>query len=187
MGPAAWKSIPRRGKSKHRSSEAGCGPLDPGEQWERALGRIRGPGGSRAHTAHSLSQGFRCYSEMDHQAVTAVDLTCQRVILAPGWPSGWKDMRAAISLQLLPLGLALNKHDQAGGKRVLAPGQPTRPRGTAPCILSPGPRGEAETQTHSDNSLLWAVAELSGRQINTRTCLPPLTKTEEPGSIEGRT
>lgn len=92
------------------------GPLDPGEQWERALGRrIRGPGGSRAHTAHSPSQGFRCYSEMGHQAVTAVDLTRQRVILAPGWPSGWKDMRAAVSLQLLSRVLAPNKHDQAGG------------------------------------------------------------------------
>ena len=119
---------------------------------ERVLGRIRGPGGSTAHTAQSLSQAFAAIqSEMDHQAVTAIDLACQRVILAPGWSSGWKDMRDAISLQLLYGGLVFNKHDQAGGKRVLAPGQPTRPRGTAPCILSPVPRGEGETQTHTDN------------------------------------
>lgn len=114
MGPAAWKSIPRRGKSKPRSSEAGCGPPRP---W-RAVGEGAGEedqGARGQQGPHSPSQGFRCYSEMGHQAVTAVDLTRQRVILAPGWPSGWKDMRAAVSLQLLSRGLAPNKHDQAGG------------------------------------------------------------------------
>ena len=60
MGPAAWKSIPGRGKSQRRSSEAGCGLLDPGERWER------GPGRSRAQSVQNLpglSQGSRCYSE----------------------------------------------------------------------------------------------------------------------------
>ena len=133
MGPAAWKSIPRRGKSKHRSSEAGCGPLDPGEQWERALGRI-GAGGSRAHTAHSLSQGFRCSSEMDPQAVTAIDLTCQRVILAPGWPSGWKDMRAAISLRLLSVVWHLTNTIKLGEAN---PGPRTANKAEGDCSLHP--------------------------------------------------
>lgn len=38
------KHSKKRGKSKHRSSEGRDVGLDPGEQGERVLGRIRGPG-----------------------------------------------------------------------------------------------------------------------------------------------
>lgn len=86
IGPATWKSIPKRGKSKHRSSEAGCGPLDPGEQRERGCWGGSGGQGAAWPTQHrACVRAFSAIqSEMDHQAVTAVDLACQRVILAPG-------------------------------------------------------------------------------------------------------
>lgn len=44
-----------------------------------------------AHTAQSLRQGV-LLSEMDHQAVTAVDLA-SKGHSGSWWPSGWKDMR----------------------------------------------------------------------------------------------
>lgn len=77
-------------------------------------------------------------------------------------------------------GLVLN-NTSVMGKQVLAPGQPQEAERTAPCILSPVPRGEEETQTHTDTTS--KAAARSGDRY-TRTAYHSLTKSEEPGSIE---